>query len=85
MNPIEFAVNAAGGRVRVAKAFGISYVAIYKWINNASLPRTEYTGKTAYAKKLSELSNGEFTAEWLLKTANPDRDKHAPDTQHADA
>lgn len=35
----------------VAEACGCSPRAIYKWIANGSLPRTDYTDETNYAEK----------------------------------
>ncbi|HGJ5864333.1 hypothetical protein QE197_24995 (plasmid) [Arsenophonus nasoniae] len=72
MNPVEFAVNAVGGQSSAAKICGKSNVAVWKWVRNGCLPRTEYTGKTEYSKLLAQYSNGAFTAEWLLQAANPD-------------
>ncbi|CDG90084.1 hypothetical protein [Xenorhabdus bovienii] len=74
MNPIEIAIQAVGGRATAAKICGRSRVAIHKWIQNGCLPRTEYTGKTNYSRKLAEHSNGKLSEEWLLREANPDRE-----------
>lgn len=74
MNPVELVVEAVGGQVMAAKICGKSAVAIHKWVKNGSLPRTEYTKKTDYARRLAEASKGLFTEEWLLKAANPDRE-----------
>ncbi|NUB85126.1 DNA-binding protein [Escherichia coli] len=45
---------------------GVSQRAIYKWINNGKLPRTEYTGETNYAEKIALASNGLFSADAIL-------------------
>ncbi|MDU7684750.1 MAG: helix-turn-helix domain-containing protein, partial [Klebsiella grimontii] len=37
----------------VAEACGCSPRAIYKWIANGSLPRTDYTEETSYAEKIA--------------------------------
>ncbi|HBY0167284.1 TPA: Cro/Cl family transcriptional regulator, partial [Klebsiella pneumoniae] len=37
----------------VAEACGCSPRAIYKWIANGSLPRTDYTEETNYAEKIA--------------------------------
>ncbi|WP_449649172.1 Cro/Cl family transcriptional regulator [Rahnella aceris] len=37
----------------VAIACGVSARAIYKWIDRGSLPRTDFTGETTYAQKIS--------------------------------
>lgn len=36
----------------VADVCGVSQRAIYKWMDNGKLPRTEYTGETNYAEKM---------------------------------
>lgn len=74
MNPLEIAVEAVGGQAAAARICGKSAVAIHKWVKNGSLPRTEYTKKTDYARRLAQASKGSFTEEWLLKAANPDRE-----------
>lgn len=50
----------------VADVCGVSQRAIYKWINNGKLPRTEYTGETNYAEKIALASNGLFSADAVL-------------------
>jgi Prophage CP4-57 regulatory protein (AlpA). len=50
----------------VAKACGVSQRAIYKWIDNGKLPRTDYTGETNYAEKIALVSNGLFSADTIL-------------------
>ncbi|EHW0058491.1 DNA-binding protein [Escherichia coli] len=40
--------------------------AIYKWMDNGKLPRTEYTGETNYAEKIALASNGLFSADAIL-------------------
>ena len=50
----------------VSDVCGVSQRAIYKWINNGKLPRTEYTGETNYAEKIALASNGLFSADAIL-------------------
>lgn len=45
-----------GGVYEIAKALKISARAVYKWSDKNSLPRTEYTGESNHAEKLSEIS-----------------------------
>lgn len=67
MNVLKASIDKIPGKVpAVADACGISVRAVYKWIDAGRLPRTDYTGETAYAKRLAELSGGAFTPEWLL-------------------
>lgn len=40
------------GIPEVAKACGVSERAVYKWLKNGFLPKTEFFGKTKYASKI---------------------------------
>ncbi|WJY16333.1 Cro/Cl family transcriptional regulator [Pectobacteriaceae bacterium CE90] len=51
----------------VANACGLTPKAVYKWIQRGSLPRTDFTGETCYAKKIALVSNGKYT-ELEIKT-----------------
>ena len=73
MNFIEFAIKAVGGGAKAAEICQVSDMAVSKWRKKGRLPRTEYTGETSYAKLLAEKSNGQFTAEWLLENASPNK------------
>lgn len=55
----------------VAKACGVTPRAVYKWISNGHLPRTEYTGETKYAAKIASISAGKFTARNILDISKP--------------
>lgn len=50
----------------VASACGVSARAIYKWIDRGSLPRTDFTGETSYAQKISEVSAGKYSESEIL-------------------
>ena len=52
-NAIAFAFEAVGGIGAAAKVCDRSYQALNKWRLAASLPRTDYTGETHYAKLLA--------------------------------
>ncbi|HEF8786433.1 TPA: DNA-binding protein [Providencia alcalifaciens] len=54
------------GVVAVAKACGVSERAVYKWIANGFLPKTEFFGKTNYAEIIQSISNGKYKASDLL-------------------
>lgn len=74
MNAISIAVEAAGGPIAAASACQVSRQSVDKWLVKGCLPRTEYTGETAYAEKIAELAsaNGKpFDAAWLLAGAHP--------------
>lgn len=53
MSYLKQSIADAGGVTAVALACGLSPRAIYKWISAGSMPRTEYTGETDYAKKIA--------------------------------
>ncbi|NUU68463.1 helix-turn-helix domain-containing protein [Enterobacteriaceae bacterium BIT-l23] len=54
------------GISEVAKACGVSERAVYKWLKNGFLPKTEFFGKTEYAKTIEGISRGKYLAEDLL-------------------
>ena len=49
-------LKANGGVSKVAKSLNLTARGVYKWSNKNALPRTEYTGESNYAEKLSEIS-----------------------------
>ena len=55
-NAVKAAVKKAGGATVVARALGITTEAVYQWIRNEHVPRTEYAlwladrGKTPIAR-----------------------------------
>lgn len=65
MNHITRVIEIAG-LVPTAEAVGLSYQAVRKWETRGFLPRTEFTGETNYAEKLSALVDNEVTVEELL-------------------
>lgn len=74
MSSLRIAVEKAGGPPLAAKACGVSVRAVYKWLHNESLPRTDYTGETNYAQVLAHAAEqrGEgFAVEWLRDNARP--------------
>lgn len=73
MDPLRFAISAVGGQTAAARICGVSSVAVFKWLKRGKLPRTEYTGKTDYSKRLASHAKDAFTAEWLMYSANPDK------------
>lgn len=54
------------GISEVAKACGVSEMAVYKWLKNGFLPKTEFFGKPQYAVKIQEISHGKYLADELL-------------------
>ncbi|HHZ8330841.1 TPA: hypothetical protein ACWMBB_006645 [Pseudomonas aeruginosa] len=74
MSNLKQSIADAGGVTAVALACGLSPRAIYKWISAGSMPRTEYTGETDYAKKIARLAkaNGhQIDASELRRSASP--------------
>jgi predicted lysophospholipase L1 biosynthesis ABC-type transport system permease subunit len=62
------------GLTPIARACAVSPSAVHKWQTRNRLPRTEWTGETAYAARIAELHGG-VSAEELLQitsaTAQP--------------
>lgn len=54
------------GITEVAHACGVSERAVYKWLKNGFLPKTEFFGKTNYAETIQKISGGKYKAEDLL-------------------
>ena len=55
------------GISEVAKACGVSERAVYKWLKNGFLPKTEFFGKTKYAATIETISKGKYLASDLLE------------------
>lgn len=73
-NAIAYAFEAVGGIGAAAKACDRSCQALHKWRQAACLPRTDYSGETNYAQRLSAAArqNGHsFDAAWLLEASVP--------------
>lgn len=54
----------------MAKGCHVSYQAVQKWLK-VGLPRTEWTGESAYAAAIEKLTDGQITQEQLLKEEPP--------------
>lgn len=65
MNNLDEPIKSIG-IPEVAKACGVSERAVYKWLKNGFLPKTEFFGKTQYAAKIQEISQGKYLAYELL-------------------
>ncbi len=77
---IAFAFEAVGGIGAAAKVCGRSYQALNKWRLAQSLPRTDYTGETAYAERLASAAvtkGNPFEASWLRESASPIKQRTA--------
>lgn len=68
-------VQLAGGPVALTRELNkrlprpVTYQAVLKWVRAGRLPRTEWTGETAYAQALSDAVGGQITREQLLAAA----------------
>lgn len=65
MNKLRLAIKGVGIK-EVASACGVSERAVYKWMKNGALPKTEFFGRTAYAETIEALSSGRYQAAELL-------------------
>lgn len=65
-NLITKAVGIVGIH-NLAKRCNVTYQAILKWKKAGRLPRTEWTGETAYSRVIEEMTEGEVTAAELLQ------------------
>lgn len=54
------------GRTKVSEITGVSRPAVRKWERNGYFPHTDYSGKTAHARKLVDASEGHFNIDDLL-------------------
>jgi hypothetical protein len=65
VNPLQSAIEAHG-IVAVARACGLSYQAVGKWVGAGRMPRTEHSGETAYSAAIEQLTGGKVTRAMLL-------------------
>jgi hypothetical protein len=63
-HPMEQAI-AKVGLVQIAAACGKTHQAVRKWQRAGRLPRTEWTGESNYAEKISAACNGVPSVEQL--------------------
>lgn len=71
MQTVKEAIDLAGGVSVVAQKIKISERAIYKWIKNDSLPRSEYTDETSYAEDIAALNKEHLTKKKILEVGRP--------------
>ena len=73
------------GLCNLAKACGVKHQSVYRWVEKGSLPRTDWTGETDYARRIEEATKGAVTRDELLNFkrseepggAKPHRDTEA--------
>lgn len=72
MNALSRCVELAGGPVALTRELNkrlprpVTYQAVMKWVRQGRLPRTEWTGETAYAAALSAAVDGQVSRDALL-------------------
>lgn len=64
--PLEQAVEILGSYEAMGRLCGVSGKAVVKWRQRGRLPRTEWTGETHYAERISEATG------IALKALRPD-------------
>lgn len=68
---LKSCIEDAGGVNTVAAWLGKTPRALYKWIANDSLPRTEYTEQTNYSEIIEKNTKGRVSKKTLLKVGLP--------------
>lgn len=63
--PLKVAIDQVG-LTQLAKACGVSHQAVRKWQRQGRLPRTEWTGETAYAAAIEQATAGEVKRDVLM-------------------
>lgn len=64
-HPLESAIRLVGV-TRLARELSITHQAIRKWQRAGRMPRTEWTGETAYSERIQQLTEGAVTRDHLL-------------------
>lgn len=73
MQSLKEVFQGAGGIEVVSTVCGLSPRALYKWVARDSLPRTEYTGETAYAESICTLPGIDLSPSDLKQRFSPSR------------
>ena len=66
---VKTALNKAikiRGKIQLAKDLGISYQSMNRWFDHNELPATDFNGKTFYALRIQEVTEGKVTITDLL-------------------
>jgi hypothetical protein len=66
-NALSKAVEAMGSQAAIARCCGVTQQAVQKWMERGRLPRTEWTGETAYAVAIAAASGNKVTVADLLR------------------
>lgn len=73
------------GMARLSRELDITHQAIRKWLRAGRMPRTEWTGETAYGRRIQELTADVVTHERLLAKWEPRDVRQLPPEQRAAA
>ena len=71
MSSLGDVIAAGDGVATCAAELGVTPRAVYKWLARGSLPRTEYTGETNYAARLSHITKGRFSVDEIHAIGSP--------------
>ena len=63
--PLQAAIDQIG-LTAVARTCGVSHQAVRKWQRQGRMPRTEWTGETAYAAAIEAATGGQLTKLQIL-------------------
>lgn len=84
--PLSEAISMVG-LVALARGLNLTHQALRKWERAGRMPRTEWTGETAYADKIEAMTGGRVTKTRLLApwpVAAPTLSRPAqPSVEHA--
>jgi hypothetical protein len=64
-SPLDVAIDQVG-LVRLSRELQVTHQAVRKWSARRRMPRTEWTGETAYSQKIEALTDGAVTRAMLL-------------------
>lgn len=65
IHPLREAIRLVG-LFKLARELGISHQALSKWLKVGRMPRTEWSGETAYSEAIERLTAGAVTKSALL-------------------
>ncbi|WHP46397.1 hypothetical protein QMO40_07110 [Mannheimia bovis] len=71
MNDLKQIIESIGSVLKVSELLGVSHSAIHRWLIANALPRTEWTGETDYAQRLSDALGGKLSKTQILEIAHP--------------
>lgn len=79
--PLGRAISLVG-LVKLARSLNLTHQAIRKWERAGRMPRTEWTGETAYSAQIEALTGSRVTRDELLRAWGGDGPEHAATVPH---